>query len=218
MSETTVAPRPWHYRLLWIIVLFSLLLNLLLLIGLFTARSIAGAEVAKVAASLRDNPMSDLEIPITIDESLPIAMNVPFKDTFTVTISETIPVSTSVLFEENIAIPIRETVRIDHNVEVFVVIPVINQRVPIQIPIGANIPIALDINVPVSYEIPVQTDIPINFIVEVPVETEVPINTEVPVKMEFPVTVPMENLEVNTFLQQLQEGLTRLATLLGADN
>ena len=214
MSETSLAPRPWHYRLLWIIVLFSLLLNVLLLIGLFTARSIAGAEVAKVATSLRDNPMSDLEIPVSIDESLPINMNVPFKDTFTVTISETIPVSTSVLFEEDIAIPIRETVRIDHNVEVFVTI--LGQRIPIDIPIGANIPIALDINVPVSYEIPVQTNIPINFIVDVPVETEVPINTEVPVQMEFPVTVPMENLEVNIFLQQLQEGLEKLAALLGA--
>ena len=214
MSEITVAPR--HYRLLWIIVLISLLLNVVLIVGLFTARSIAGAEVAKVATSLRDNPMSDLEIPVSIDESLPINMNVPFKDTFSVTISETIPVSTSVLFEEDIAIPIRETVRIDHNVEVFVTIPIINQRVPVDIPIGANIPIALDINVPVSYEIPVQTDIPINFVVDVPVETEVPIDTEVPVKMDFPVTVPMENLEINTFLQQLQAGLERLAAMLGA--
>lgn len=216
MSESTSPTRVWHYWLLWVIVIISLGLNGLLIFGLLSARAQAGQEVAKVATALRDNPMGDFEIPVNIDESLPIAMNVPFKDTFNVVISETIPVSTSVLFEENIEIPIRDTVRIEENVQVFVVLPVINQRVPVDIPIGANIPIALDINVPVSYEIPVQTDIPINFVVDVPVETEVPIDTEVPVKLDFPVTVPMENLEVNTFLGELQKGLEELARMLGA--
>jgi hypothetical protein len=44
----------------------------------------------------------------------------------------------------------------------------------------------------------------------------VPIDTEVPVKLDFPVMVPMENLEINVFLKQLQEGLQRLAEMLGA--
>lgn len=216
MSDSTTH-RAWHYWLLWVIVLISLGLNGLLIYGLLTARAQAGQEAARVATALRDNPMGDFEIPVNVDESLPINLNVPFKDTFTVEISETIPVSTSVLFEEDIAIPIRETVRVQENVQVFVVIPVINQRVPINIPIGANIPIALDINVPVSYEIPVETDIPVNFVVEVPVETEVPIETEVPVKLDFPVTVPMQDLEINTFLNELQASLEELAQMLGAE-
>ncbi|MEM7113308.1 MAG: hypothetical protein AAF614_12810 [Chloroflexota bacterium] len=218
MSESTTPPtRVWHYWLLWVIVIISLGLNGLLIYGLLSARTQAGQEVARVATALRDNPMGDFEIPVNVDEMLPISMDVPFEDTFTVEISETIPVSTSVLFEEDIEIPIRETVRIAENVQVFVVIPVINQRVPIDIPIGANIPIALDINVPVSYEIPVETDIPVNFIVDVPVSTNVPIDTEVPVQLDFPVTVPMENLEINTFLGELQKGLEELAQMLGAE-
>ena len=96
------------------------------------------------------------------------------------------------------------------------IMAVLNQRVPIDIPIGANIPIALDINVPVSYEIPVETDIPVNFIVDVPVETNVPIETEVPVKLDFPVNVPMQDLEINRFLDELRKGLEELARILGA--
>jgi len=207
--------RSWHYVLLWIIVIISLTFNIILLAGLINFRSRAQQEVAN-ASELLDtvNLQDSLEVPITVDESLPISITVPFSDTFQVNINETVPISSTIMVEENIEVPINDVVRINRDLTVSVVLAGI--PIPVDIPIRADIPISLNLDVPVNLEVPVDMEIPIDLAVAVPIQTEVPIDTTVPVQLDFPVTVPLDQLGFNALLDQVKNALQLLGEVLGA--
>lgn len=216
MTESTKSGwKAWHYYALWGIAVTSLVVNIALLAGLYAFRLRAQTEVENVARILNEVELSDLDVPIVVDEVLPIVMTVPFSDTFSIPIDTTIPVSTTIVVQDTIQVPINETVRVNRDVTVSVVI--LGQPIPIDIPIRADIPIALDITVPVDLEVPVETDIPVNLQVDVPVQTEVPIETEVPVQLDFPVTIPLDQLGFSMLLQDVKDALNILAEVLGAD-
>jgi hypothetical protein len=205
----------WHYALLWIIVLISLTFNVLLLAGLINFRSRARQQVANASELLDTVTLEEsLEVPITVDESLPISITVPFSDTFRVDINETVPISSTILVEENIEVPINDVVRINRDLTVSVVLAGI--PIPVDIPIRADIPISLNLDVPVNLEVPVDMEIPIDLAIAIPIRTEVPIDTTVPVQLDFPVTVPLDQLGFNALLEQVQEALKLLAEALGA--
>jgi hypothetical protein len=217
VSESNSNPsrwRSWHYILLWLIAIVSLTLNILLLAGLYNFRLQAQREVANVTEILDTVKIENFELPVVVDETLPIEITVPFSDTFEVPIQETVPISLTIPIEENISFPVNDVVRINRDVTVSVV--VLGAPIPVDIPIRADIPIALNIDVPVELEVPVNTEIPINLDIVVPVDTEVAIQEEVPVKLDFPVTVPLDQLGFNTLLGEVREGLRILAELLGA--
>ena len=215
MSESRSLWRTWHYIILWIIVILSLTINILLLAGLYSFRQRAQTEVTRVNEILDSVQIDNFDLPIKVDETLPLSMSVAFSDTFQVPISATVPVSTSIVVDDNLNVPINETVRIDRDVRVAAVI--LGQEIPVDIPIRADIPIALNLDVPVDLEVPVDTEIPINLMVDVPVQTEIPVDTEVPIQLEFPVTIPLDQLGFNALLTEVKEGLKILGEILGAD-
>lgn len=206
--------RSWHYRLLWLVALASLALNLALLAGIYTFRQRAQEEVRNASRLLNTVEMEDFELPVRVDETLPISLTVPFSDTFRAPISATVPISAAIPFTDNIEVPINTVIPI--NTQVQVPIPVIG-NVVVPIPIVTSIPVSLTVDVPISRTIPVQLDIPVNLDVEVPVESEVKIETEVPVQLEFPVTIPFDEMGFQALLGQVQEALDGLAELLGTD-
>ncbi|MFW6097114.1 MAG: hypothetical protein ACOC9Z_03515 [Chloroflexota bacterium] len=203
--------RAWHYLLLWLIVLVSLGLNAYLFITLNNIRSQARTQVQAANERLTEVDVGEYELPIEVDESLPVSFTVPFSDTFIVPISATIPVSASVPFSETIDVPINTNIPI--NTTVSVPLPAIG-NIPIPIPIVTNIPVNLDVQVPISRSIPVQLDIPVDLTVEVPVESEVPVDTDIPVELDFPVTIPLDEMGYDQLLQQVQAALDSLMHLL----
>jgi hypothetical protein len=204
----------WHYILLWVIALASLIFNIVLISQLLVIREQTQAGIEEAANALDSAEFPNLSFPVTIDESLPISLTVPFNDVFTVPISETIAISLSIPFQDEVIVPINEVVRIDNSITVDVVIPLINQTVPLPIPINTNIPIVMNVVVPISQTIPIQTNIPINLEVEVPVSAEFPIQTEVPVQLTVPVNVPVENLGLGAMMDSIAEALRGLARSL----
>ncbi len=215
MSNSPAPWRSWHYILLWIIAITSLVANVLLLAGIYSFRQRARLEVARVSEILESVEIENFELPIVVDETLPLSMTVAFSDTFQVPISATIPISTNIAVRDNINVPINETVSVNRDVRVAVAI--LGQEIPVDIPLRADIPINLNLNVPINLDVPVQTDIPIDLLVEVPVSTEIPVDTEVPVKLDFPVTIPLDQMGFNVLLQDVKDGLNILAEILGAD-
>lgn len=203
--------RSWHYLLLWLLVVFSLGLNIFLFVTLNNIRSQARAQVQAAGDRLSTVEVADFELPIQIDETLPISFTVPFSDTFIVPISATIPVSASVPFSETIDVPINTVIPI--NATVSVPLPAIG-NIPIPIPIVTSIPVNLDVKVPISRTIPVALDIPVDLTIEVPVESQVPVQTSVPVQLDFPVNLPLEDMGVQQLIQQVQTALDSLLHLL----
>ena len=215
MSESNSPKwRSWHYILLWLVAIVSLVLNILLLAGLYNFRAQARQEVANVTEILDTVNIENFDLPVVVDETLPIDITVPFSDTFEVPIHETVPISMTIPIQENVSFPINDVVSINRDVTVSIVI--LGQPIPVDIPIRADIPISLNIDIPVDLEVPVDTTIPIDLDLKVPVDTEVAIQEEVPVKLDFPVTVPLDELGFNILLIQVKDGLRLLAELLGA--
>jgi len=207
--------RSWHYRALWTIAGLSFILNIVLIFGLFSIRANARRQVTQAADTLGGIQFEAFDLPIAIDQTLPISLTVPFSDTFVVPISQTVPVSLSVLFQDNIDVPIHEIIPINTIVVVPVTIPIIGSLVDLEIPIITNIPVNLDVQVPISRSIPIDTSIPVVFEVQVPVRSDVPIRAEVPVQMNIPVTVPLNEMGLDTLIGQLEQALRDLAKSLG---
>ena len=215
MSESNSPKwRSWHYILLWLIAIFSLVINVLLLVGLYNFRLQTQKGIASVNEILDTVEIENFDLPVVVDEVLPIDITVPFNDTFDVPIHEVVPISMTIPIHENVSFPINDVVRINRDVTVSIVI--LGQPIPVDIPIRTDIPINMNIDVPIDMEVPVDTTIPIDLVVEVPIDMEVPINEEVPVKLDFPVTVPLDELGYNVLLIQVKDGLRLLAELLGA--
>ena len=216
MTENTPAGTSWKTRLLWIIAILSLGLNLFLIVNAILLRNRVGQELAAQATALDGVFVDTFQVPVVINEMLPLSMTVAFSDTFHVPISTTIPVSTTVVFTDTFYVPVNEFININRNLVVSIDIPILG-LVPIDIPIVTSIPVVLDIEVPVSTTIPIRTDIPVNLEVDIPVSSEIPINTSVPVLLDFPVTIDLSGTGVHTLVDQLQEALYGLARQMGAD-
>ncbi len=203
--------RGWHYLLLWLLVIISLGVNVYFLTTLNRMRAQARAQVEAAEQRLQEVEVADFELPIEIDETLPISFTVPFSDTFLVPISATIPVSASVPFSDTIDVPINTVIPV--NATVSVPLPAIG-NIPIPIPIVTAIPVNFDVQVPISRSIPVLLDIPVNLMIEVPIESEVPVQTDIPVQFDFPVNLPLEDMGVDQLLQQVRAALDALLGLL----
>lgn len=214
MSDSENISKSWHYRILWIVAVLSLVVSSVLLVGLIDFRNRARRQVEAASNVLNQIEMVDFDLPVHVDESLPISMTVPFSDTFTVPISATVPISTSVQFQDNIQVPINTIVPVNTTVNVPIEIPFVG-NFDIPFPISTNIPVNLSVNVPISQTIPVDTEVPVDLLVDVPIQSVVPIDDIVPVQMDFPVTVPMDELGFQTLLEQVQEALNLLGEMLG---
>ncbi|MEM7797715.1 MAG: hypothetical protein AAF633_00880 [Chloroflexota bacterium] len=192
------------------LVSLSLALNILVLALLFVAYRRVQQLTSQIADQLDQYQLSDVDVPFHVDEKIPVEFEVPYEDRFEVPIKTTIPVSTSILFEETVHVPIRDTVKIDKDLQIGVNIPVINQTVPILLPIRASIPVNLDVSEPLSYDIPVETEIPVDITVDIPIKTSFPVNEEIPVQIDFPVTIPVEETGLPQIIDALRDGLRQV--------
>lgn len=205
MSTLVQTTTPSGYGLLWTIAIVSLLLNVGLIAGLMYMLNQVSRQLSAAADTVKANQISNFDIPVKVDETIPVQFTVEYKDEFNMPVDVTIPVSTSFQFKDTIVFPINETIAVDTSVAIK--IPILNQPIPIEIPIKTDIPVSLNIEVPIDYTIPVETEIPVDLNLTVPIETEIPVNEAIPVQLDFPVTVPLEDTELPSFINRLAQGL-----------
>lgn len=224
MATSIERRAPRGYILLWMIALISMVFNVLLVMGgIYTLRAYreaaaeAATQVSEATDALAGNRISNFEIPVVVNEVLPVDFTVEYSDTFQVPIDTSIPVRTSVEYSDVILFPIQETLTIDTDFDVEVTIPVINRVVPLNIPIETDVPIDLEIEVPIDIAIPVETDVPIQLTLDIPVNTTIPVNEEIPIEIDFEVAVPIEETSIPSIFDQLIEGLNGLAEMLARE-
>ncbi len=203
------------FILLWVLVLGLVVLNAVALYGLFQFRSVARQELPAAIENIESLNLEDMVVPVKVDETIPVVMDVPFEDNFVVPINETIPVQLEVLFEEVITVPVNSVIPINTTVNVPVRVPGIGTLANVPVPIEMSVPINLVVEAPVSKTVPIDTEVPIDLTVEVPIKTVVPIDTEVPVQLDFPVTVPLDQLGLQDQIGQLSDVLRQLLTFVG---
>ncbi len=145
-------------RLLWILLLISLVLNGLALFwlgtmqqGLKNARLQLLEMVSAARVELQEVSARPIELQIAIDQEIPISNTVTISDTFSVPVNTVLPFSTQV----NTAINI----------------PLLGRQ-DITLPVSGSVPIS------VTFEIPLQADFPISMthrlILDLPVSVTLP--------------------------------------------
>ncbi len=113
-------------------------------------QGVAGPVVDDVAAGLAEFRTSTLSFEVTVDETLPVDVEIPFRRT--------------------LQIPIEEVISIDEEFETTVTIQgpfgvdiPLDVRIPVQIdvPLSLTVPIEIDETVPIQAEVPIRLDVPV---------------------------------------------------------
>jgi hypothetical protein len=201
---------PWHYKLLWAVLLCSLVYSGYLTYRLTSVQERTRNNLRNVAASIADFQLQPLDFNVDISQRIPIKIDVPFSDTIHVPIDRMIDIDIVVPFKDNITVPINTTVPIKTTVNVPIRIPGLGS-VTVPIPIDTTVPVNLTVNVPIDRAIPVKAQIPVKFDVDVPVETTVTVDTTVPVNLKVPVKVPLDRLGLSAQLQRIADNLNIFA-------
>ena len=212
MSNLIQSTPPSGYGLLWTIAILSLLLNIGLIAGAVYILNQTSAQLSAAADTVAQSKLSNFDVPVNINETIPISFTVAYKDEFNVPVNTTVPVSTSFAFKDTVVFPINEVIPVDPSIAIK--IPILNQPIPIEIPIKTDIPVKLNVEIPLDYTIPIETEIPVNLTVDIPIETEIPVDEQIPVEIDFAVTVPLEDTDIPGFMEQIANGLRSAAERL----
>jgi hypothetical protein len=138
---------PFHYYLLWLVVIISLALNAFIIYELLQVRQQAGVALSQAAASIGALKNSSIDYTVPIDQQIAVAMDVPVKFT--------------------VDVPIQQDLAINTTVDIPLDIPLLGTRT-ITVPINTTVPINLSVKIPVDKSFPVNGMIPVKF--------DVPIN------------------------------------------
>ena len=132
--------------LLTLLTLLSLALNGVIIYGLLQAREIALATVADARTIVTGIGDETFSYTFEVDEEIPVAASVPFREEITVPVQTTVPISTTVVVPINLGIT----------------------KYNLELPIRTLVPINLDFTVPVSKTVHVATTVPLDL--KVPIE------------------------------------------------
>ncbi len=146
------------------LVLASLALNWYLISQLLAVRNQALNTIQTV------KPMAQNALQ-QADEELASFQNSTLE--FNVTIDQELPINVEIPFNESIEIPIDVTIPINQQIETTVMMD----------PFQAGLEIPVDINVPVDVEVPINMVFPVEIDCTIPISTNVPINLNVPINI-----------------------------------
>jgi hypothetical protein len=138
------------YYLLWLVTLISLTLNVIIIVSLLNVRRQAATAFTQAAATVASLKSGVIAYNVSINDEIPVAMDVPVKFTVTIPISKTIPINTTV--------------------EVPIEFPIVGKRI-ITVPISAKIPISLTVDVPINETLPINATVPVNL--DVPIKIKI---------------------------------------------
>lgn len=112
---------------------------------------ISGAALDDVVAELDQFATSTIEVPVNVDQQLPINTEIAFNRTIEVPIVATIPIQEDL----NTTITVQGPFGVDIPIDVEV-------PVNVDVPIDLTVPITVDETIPVDTEIPIRLDVPIS--------------------------------------------------------
>lgn len=141
-----LARRPVDYYLLWLVAIVSLVLNVVVINSLLTARNEIGVAASTAADGVAAFRTSAIDYEVEIHEQIPVSYTLEYKETFTVPISVTLPIDTVV------DVPLRTP---------FGELP-LTFPVSTTVPIRLNPAVPLDLSVPISLTVPVDVSVPIH--------------------------------------------------------
>jgi len=142
--------RPLDNYLLWLVTLISLALNVIIIVSLLNARRQAATAFTQAAATVASLKSGVIAYNVSINDEIPVAMDVPVKFTVTIPISKTIPIDTTV------KVPIE--------------LPIVGKRI-IDVPISTKIPISFTVDVPINETLPINATVPVNL--DVPIKIKI---------------------------------------------
>jgi hypothetical protein len=145
-EKPLLSTRPWDYWLLWFVALGSLALNVWLINTLLGVRRQTGEVAAAAAQGISTLRAETISYTFTINESVPININVPINETVRIPINTTLPIDTEVTIPLNTPFG----------------------QFPITVPIDTTIPVKLETNVPISLTIPIAARVPV--VLDVPIQ------------------------------------------------
>jgi hypothetical protein len=168
--------------ILFILVFFSIALNIYLIYYLITLRRQAlevAREISPVVqeslgladAELETFQQSTIDFKIQINEELPVQVEIPISETLEIPIQMSVPISRT----------IETTVMMD--------------------PFQAGLEIPVDIDVPIDLEIPIDVVIP------VPISRTLPLSTSVPVKLDLPIAIKVSETPLVTYIEDVRTAL-----------
>ncbi len=169
--------KPIAYYILLILVLLSLALNVVVLGGLWTARTMV---VEALDASLET--MAGLEgetfaTTVRVQQSVPVRAEVPFQRELNVPINLSVPISEEITFRETLQIPVNTLVG------------------------------TYNVRVPISTSLPISLTIPINTEVPIAVSDTFPISTQIDSDIALPVAIRIADTPLVEYLKQIRETL-----------
>lgn len=173
--------------------LLTLSLLLVVSLGLHGALLYTGWRFLPPAREMLDQAIATLDelgreqfsYRFPVQDQMPVVMDIPFEDTFSIPFRQTIPIHTQ--------IPIDEVV-----------------EVPVNTPLGT-----LSLRIPIRMAVPVDLEVPIDLQVEVPVQKTIHVSTTVPISMAVPVEISLAETPLKRYLDELRSQLLHLRSRLG---
>ena len=135
----------------------SLILHALTITRLFGVRNTLRDQIDQLATSINEAKSSQLSYTVTIDQQVPINVDVPIQRSFSV------PIDTEVRIQQTVEVPV-ETVLGSY-----------------------TIPVPIDATIPVSTTVPIQFDQTLNIDTSVPIKLDVPIQIDLGSEQVSPV-------------------------------
>ncbi len=169
---------------LTVLVAFALALAGTMLWSVWQLAASARATLDQAIEWTDELGQEKLSFEFPVSTEVPVAMEVPFEETFRVPINHEIAVQTEIAIDEVV-------------------------EIPLSTPLGT-----WNLKVPVKMTVPVDLQVPIDLELEVPVQTTIGISTTVPFSMVIPVDLDLSATSLQGYLDELGSELEGLRDLL----
>lgn len=209
-----VGVKRWWTAFRNIAILFSFLVNIVLIIVLLVVMSVIFQIKSGIADPLVGGlyssfvGLNDARIISQVYVNDMIQVNDMIKVQDTIVVSDSVPVQLQIPLQQNTNVVLTSPVSLNANAEF--TLPGgggnIRGSVAITLPSGLVLPVALDLTVPVDSSLPINLN--------VPVDMDVPINLDVPVNLTVPVDIDLTKTQLNDVALSLRSVIEPYARLL----
>lgn len=151
MNVKTSIQLPFHYWLLWGLVLILIIINIGLIAILVRVKNQTADAAIKASAIIQQAKTQSFSSTVHIEPRPPFTTTVVIDDIFDVSVKTTVPVKTTV--------------------DVPVIIPIIGQVAILKVPVNITVPVDAPVKIPVKKSVPINISSPFSF--------DVPINIKI---------------------------------------
>jgi hypothetical protein len=174
---------------LFVLVLFSLGLNIYIIMQLRNAQLEAQRAAREIGPPLQES-LSQTIADLEDFEQSTLEFNIPVEQEFAV--------EAEIPFDETIEVPIQLTVPISQVVETTILID----------------PLQTGFEIPVDIAVPIAIEIPIDETLAFPIKRTIPISTTIPLKVDVPIVINVAETDLAQYVTRLREGLQPLSAFL----